>query len=152
MFDSQKQQLTFLAPYNFEWREVPTPRISTPSQAIVHALAVTRCDLGDQVSNFKIGDKVVVPFQINCGSCDNCQRGFINACSSVPAYSAYGLAPSSGQDWGGGLSDFVRVPFADAMLVEIPQDVPLITAAAISDNASDGYRAVALPLIERPGG
>lgn len=174
------QQFTFLGPHNFEWREVPVPRIENSGQAIVRPLAVTRCDLdlyiangsiklkdkpfafgheiagevieiGDNVTAARPGDRVVVPFQINCGTCDNCLIGLTNSCTSVPAYSAYGLAQSSGVEWGGGLSDYLLVPFADAMLVKIPDNVSLPVAAAISDNASDGFRTVAKPLQERPG-
>ncbi len=180
MIDSSMQQFTFLAAKQFEWREVPTPKIESPGQAIVRPLAVTRCDLdlyiangiipmrneafafgheiagevveiGDDVNGFVPGDRVIVPFQINCGTCKNCQFGFPNACSNVPAFSAYGLAQSSGKDWGGGLSDYVRVPYAEAMLVKIPDQLSLPVAAAISDNASDGYRTVAGPLEKRPG-
>ena len=174
------QQFTFLGPNRFEWREVPSPRIASDKQAIVRPLAVTRCDLdlylangaiqladepfafgheiagevidvGDDVSSFKAGDRVIVPFQISCGTCDNCRLGLTNACTSVPAYSAYGLAQSSGTEWGGGLSDYVLVPYAEAMLVKIPESVSLPVAAAISDNASDGFRTVAGPLKARPG-
>lgn len=174
------QQFTFLGPHNFEWREVPIPQIENAGQAIVRPLAVTRCDLdlyiangaiqmkdkpfafgheiagevievGDNVKAVRPGDRVIVPFQINCGTCDNCRMGLTNACTSVPAYSAYGLAQSSGVEWGGGLSDYILVPFADAMLVKIPDNISLPVAAAISDNASDGYRTVAKPLQERPG-
>ncbi len=174
------QQFTFLGPHKFEWHEVPSPRIENGGQAIVRPLAVTRCDLdlyiangvikmkdkpfafgheiagevidlGDEVKGVRPGDRVVVPFQISCGSCENCRRGLTNACTSVPAYSAYGLAQSSGREWGGGLSDYIMVPFADAMLVKIPDNVSLPVAAAISDNASDGYRTVAKPLKEHPG-
>ncbi len=180
MIDSSMQQFTFLAARQFEWREVPAPKIESPGQAIVRPLAVTRCDLdlyiangivpmrdeafafgheiageiveiGDDVDGFVPGDRVIVPFQINCGTCKNCQLGFPNACTSVPAFSAYGLAQSSGKDWGGGLSDYVLVPYADAMLVKIPDQISLPVAAAISDNASDGYRTVAGPLEKQPG-
>lgn len=173
------QQLTFIKPKQFEWHEVKAPTIEGVGEAIVRPIAVTRCDLdlyiasgiypmdgpfafgheiagevvdvGDGVKGFAPGDRVIVPFQINCGSCDNCQRGWTNACTSVPAYSAYGLAPSSGREWGGGLSDLVKVPYADAMLVKIPDTVSMKGAAAISDNAADGYRTVAEPLAQRPG-
>ncbi|GAB5482213.1 MAG: alcohol dehydrogenase catalytic domain-containing protein [Parasphingorhabdus sp.] len=180
MIDSSMQQFTFLAARQFEWREVPAPKIESPGQAIVRPLAVTRCDLdlyiangivpmrdeafafgheiageiveiGDDVDGFVPGDRVIVPFQINCGTCKNCQLGFPNACTSVPAFSAYGLAQSSGKDWGGGLSDYVLVPYADAMLVKIPDQISLPVAAAISDNASDGYRTVSGPLEKQPG-
>lgn len=174
------QQFTFLAPNRFEWRDVPAPTIEADVQAIVRPLAVTRCDLdlylangaiplrdqpfafgheiagevtdvGDDVTAVKPGDRVIVPFQINCGTCGNCRLGFTNACESVPAYSAYGLAQSSGHEWGGGLSDYLLVPYADAMLVMIPDEFALPVAAAISDNATDGFRTVAEPLAKRPG-
>jgi len=173
------RQLTFVQRGTFEWREVEAPRIEGAGQALVRPLAVTRCDLdlyiatglfpmpgpfafgheiagevvevGDGVTVARPGDRVIVPFQINCGACDMCRRGLTNACSAVPPYSAYGLAPSSGTEWGGGLSELVRVPFADAMLVPIPAGVSLPSAAAISDNATDGYRTVAEPLRRNPG-
>jgi alcohol dehydrogenase len=173
------RQLTFVQRGTFEWREVAAPRIEGTGQALVRPLAVTRCDLdlyiatglfpmpgpfafgheiagevvaiGDAVTAARPGDRVIVPFQINCGACDMCRRGLTNACSAVPPYSAYGLAPSSGTEWGGGLSDLVRVPFADAMLVPIPAAVTLPSAAAIADNATDGYRTVAEPLRRNPG-
>lgn len=176
---SSMQQLTFVQAEKFEWREVPAPKIDGDGVALVKPLAVTRCDLdlyiatgafampgpfafgheiagevvdvGDAVTSVAPGDRVIVPFQINCGECDMCQLGYTNSCRSVPAFSAYGLAPSSGRDWGGGLSDLVSVPFADAMLVKIPPGMSIEAAAAISDNAVDGYRTVAQPLAERPG-
>lgn len=155
------------------------PSITSGGQALVRPLAVTRCDLdlyiangvfpmqgpfafgheiagevidvGDEVTRVKPGDRVIVPFQISCGFCPACLRGHTNACESVPRYSAYGLAPSSGKDWGGGLSDCVLVPFADAMLAAIPEGLSIIDAAAMSDNAIDGYRTVAEPLLKYPG-
>ena len=173
------RQLTFVNRGVLEWREVPAPSIEGPGEALVRPLAVTRCDLdlyiatglfqmpgpfafgheiagevvavGDAVTVVRPGDRVIVPFQISCGACDMCRRGLTNACLAVPPYSAYGLAPSSGTEWGGGLSDLVRVPFADGMLVPIPAGVSLTSAAAISDNATDGYRTVAEPLRRSPG-
>ena len=179
MISTTMQQLTFVAANHLEWREVTAPKIQNRGQAIVKPLAVTRCDLdlyianglvpmknepfafgheiagevieiGDDVTSFSIGDRVIVPFQINCGTCKYCRRGLTNGCTSVPPFSAYGLAQSSGTEWGGGLSDYVLVPYAEAMLVKIPQQVPLTVAAAISDNASDGYRTVAEPLKKWP--
>jgi len=180
MIDNSMQQLTFVGANHLEWREVEAPKIMNGGQAIVKPLAVTRCDLdlyiangtvpmkddpfafgheiagevvevGDDVTGFQPGDNVIVPFQISCGACKNCRLGFTNGCTSVPPFSAYGLAQSSGTDWGGGLSDYVLVPYAEAMLVNIPDQLSLPVAAAISDNASDGYRTVAEHLAKRPG-
>lgn len=173
------RELTFLRAGELEWQERKDPRLETGIDAIVRPLAVTRCDLdlyiargdnpltgpfgfgheiageivdvGDQVKTFAPGDRVIVPFQISCGNCDMCRRGFTNSCTAVPAYSAYGLAPSSGRDWGGGLADFVHVPYADAMLVHVPAAMSLTAAAALSDNAVDGYRTVAHHIQKTPG-
>jgi len=69
----------------------------------------------------------------------------------VPPYSAYGLAAFGGREWGGALSDLVLVPFADAMLVPLPNGLAPWIAAGASDNIADGYRCVARPLEELPG-
>ncbi len=173
------QQLTFVGPGQLEWREVPAARLQGAGEALVRPVAVTRCDLdlyiatglypirgpfafgheiagtvvdiGDGVRSVAPGDSVIVPFQISCGDCGFCRRGLTNACSAVPASSAYGLAPISGTEWGGGLSDLVRVPYADAMLVRVPVGLSMPVAAAMSDNAVDGYRTVATALAAEPG-
>lgn len=173
------QQLTFVSPGTLEWREVAAPKLAGKGEAIVRPIAVTRCDLdlyiatgyfrlpgpfafgheiaaqvvevGEDVTVAAVGDRVIVPFQINCGCCSMCQRGFTNACEQVPPSSAYGLAPICGQEWGGGLADFLKVPFANAMLVQVPDQLSMASAAAFADNATDGYRTVAEPLRRFPG-
>jgi alcohol dehydrogenase len=69
----------------------------------------------------------------------------------VPFLSAYGL-PLSPKEWGGALSDALRVPFAEAMLVPAPGESPAWALAAAADNACDGWRCVAPQLKTRPGG
>lgn len=172
------QQLMFIGPQQLEWHEVATPRIQGAGEALVRPLAVTRCDLdlyiasglmglkggfgfgheiageviavGDGVRSFAPGDRVIVPFQISCGTCAHCLRGETNACTAVPPFAAYGLAPSCGKDWGGGLADLVHVPFAESMLVHVPPELSLAGAAALSDNAVDGFRTVSARLKARP--
>jgi len=63
------------------------------------------------------GEPVLVPFQISCGECGRCRAGLTGLCDTVPYRSSYGMAALSGVEYGGGLSDLVRVPFADHMLV-----------------------------------
>lgn len=172
------RQLTFLSPGTLEWHDVPAPELEAATDALVRPLAVARCDLdyhivtgrvpfpgpfafghemvgevvavGDAVS-FAPGTRVIVPFQLSCGRCDNCRRGWTNSCSAFPPYASYGLAAGPRPDFGGGLSDLVRVPFADHMLVAVPDGIDNATAANISDNISDGWRGVAGPLAARPG-
>jgi threonine dehydrogenase-like Zn-dependent dehydrogenase len=172
------RQLTFLSPGKFEWRDVKFPRLTEKRQAIVRPLAVARCDLdlyitmgaapfrgpfafghetvgavveAGEASGVKPGDRVVVPFQISCGTCTNCRRGFTNSCESVPSYAAYGLAGNGRPDFGGALSDQILVPFADHMLVPLPDGVDPIIAASACDNIADGWRGVASQLAARPG-
>lgn len=172
------QQMTFLKPGQFEWREVPAPTLLAATDALVRPLAVARCDLdlhiatgfvpfpgpfafghemvgevvaaGEQVPHAP-GTRVIVPFQLSCGRCDNCRRGWTNTCTEFPPFASYGLAAGGKTDFGGGFSDLVRVPFADHMLVPIPAGVPDEVACNLSDNVADGWRGVAGPLAERPG-
>ncbi|WP_236722991.1 alcohol dehydrogenase catalytic domain-containing protein, partial [Mycobacterium avium] len=132
------------------WRSLPSPAMPGPQAAIVRPIAVATCDVdrammlgrtpfplplhlghecvaevvdvGDEVSSVRVGDRVVVPFQISCGRCSACRRGHTGSCLSVPPASMYGFGISGGL-WGGALADLMAVPFADAMLVALPDGV-----------------------------
>jgi alcohol dehydrogenase len=65
--------------------------------------------------------------------------------------SDYGMQPLSGIEYGGMLSDLLRVPHAHAMLEPLAPTVDPVALASVSDNVLDGYRAVAPHLRERPG-
>jgi alcohol dehydrogenase len=172
--------LTYTGPDALEWRDVPDPRIAGDGEAIVRPLAVATCDLddlivagrspfpapfvlgheavaevvdvGDAVTSVRPGDRVVVPFQINCGGCPACREGRTGNCDRVPAASTYGFGyGADGTRWGGFLADHIHVPFADAMLVPVPDGLAPETAAGASDNLVDAYRTVGPPLAARPG-
>jgi threonine dehydrogenase-like Zn-dependent dehydrogenase len=171
------QQLTFIKPGRFEWHDAVYPAIQSATDSIVRPLAVARCDLdlyiatgfvpfpgpfafghemvgevvdaGDK-SGVVPGQRVVVPFQISCGQCASCRRGYTASCEAVPPYSAFGLGGGR-VEYGGALSDAIRVPFADFMLVPLPDGVDPVVAASAADNIPDGWRAVAPQLAEYPG-
>ena len=171
--------LVFRGPMALAWEEVETPKLVEPRDALVRPIAVARCDLdpaialglypmpapfvmghemvgevvavGDAISNVRLGDKVIVPFQLSCMTCAPCLRGHTNACVNVPSGTAFGLGPHGGIDLGGALAELVRVPWADVMLIPLPEGMDPVVAAGIPDNVSDGYRCVAAPLAERPG-
>ena len=173
------RQLTYVGGSTIEWWDVPEPTIRHDGDALVRPLAVTRCDLdlvivggksglpgpfalghetagivtqtGDAVMDFAPGDLVIVPFQISCGLCERCRRGHTNACTSVPFRSSYGLKPVSGVEYGGALSDLIRVPFADHMLVRQPEGHALSQTAGLADGATDAFSAVAYWLKQWPG-
>jgi threonine dehydrogenase-like Zn-dependent dehydrogenase len=172
---STMPQLVLAAPGRAEWTEVPTPALAGDVDALVQPVAVATCDLdtavsagafplpmpyalghefvaqvvaiGDSVTSVKVGDAVAVPFQINCGECRRCRRGITNSCTTVKRGAAYGLGSIGGADWGGAVSDVVRVPFADAMLLPLPSGVAPAAVASL-DNLPDGWRTVAPYLAE----
>ena len=174
------RQLVFVEPGKLEWREVPAPRLGALGQALVRPLAVARCDidplilrgatpvrgpfafghecvgeivdLSDDVRSLETGDRVVVSFEIACGACERCQRGETSTCLSAgPKPAMYGLRALGGEDWGGALSDLLRVPFARSMLVPLPEGADPVTYASAGDNVCDGWRTVVPQLRSRPG-
>lgn len=172
------QQLTFIKPGSFEWHEVAYPQVQQATDAVVRPLAVARCDLDLYIATGLVpfpgpfafghemvgevvdagdkagvtpGQRVVVPFQISCGQCVSCKRGYTASCQSVTPYAAFGLGGGR-VEYGGALSGAIRVPFADFMLVPLPDGVDPVVAASAADNIPDGWRAVAPQLEEYPGG
>jgi alcohol dehydrogenase len=170
------RQLRFIEKGKLEWREATDPKLEGDREALVHPVALATCDIdvafvrgrfpaesfpfghecvgevtdvGDGVEAVEPGDLVSVPFQISCGECDACRAGRTGNCESVPRLSTYGLP--IGDDFGGFASDSVRVPYADAMLVSIPEGISPSAVASLSDNIPDAWRCVAPPLEERPG-
>jgi alcohol dehydrogenase len=118
--------------------------------AIGHEAVGVVTDAGEKAGVVP-GETVVVSFQLSCGRCENCRRGFTNACGAYPARAAYGLKPSSGTEFGGALAERMHVPFADHMLVKVPDGVDPLAIASIADNIPDGWRAVAPQLTAWPG-
>jgi alcohol dehydrogenase len=171
------QQLTFLAAGEVEWRDVPEPSLEGDGQAIVRPVTVATCDLdtvllhggapykgpfalghegvaevvdvGDRVDGLVPGQLASVSFQIFCGECAPCREGRTGSCEATPLMAMYGL--TIGGDWGGFLSDVVRVPYANAMLFPLPEGVDPETAASVSDNIADAWRTVGPQLDARPG-
>jgi threonine dehydrogenase-like Zn-dependent dehydrogenase len=171
------QELNFIETGKLEWREAEDPRLQGDGEALVRALAVATCDLdkllvrglapaegpfpfghecvaevtevGDEVTTVKPGDVVSVPFQVSCGECETCRRGHTGNCERVERMAMYGLP--MGTNYGGFLSDSARVPFADAMLVPVPDGVEPASIASLSDNIPDAWRNVGPQLEERPG-
>ncbi len=177
------EQLTYVEQGRLERLDVAGPEIEGPGEALVRPIAVATCDIdnmlvrglwpgpvpmghegvgdvtavGDDVASVAVGDRVVIPFQISCGSCPECRRGLSAYCTAHPELRdrsgvemKYGMG-SGARNWGGFLSDSVRVPYADAMLVKLPEGVDPVAVASASDNIPDGYRTVAEPLAASPG-
>ncbi|HXB66216.1 MAG TPA: alcohol dehydrogenase catalytic domain-containing protein [Solirubrobacteraceae bacterium] len=151
------------------WREAPAPPAPGPDGAVVHPIAIATCDIdcplvmgatqlalplhlghecvaevvsvGARVRTAKPGDRVIVPFQISCGACANCRTGRTGNCLAVPPLSAYGMGLATGH-WGGAFSDQLAVPYAEAMLVALPDGIDPAAAANVSDNLCDAHRHI----------
>lgn len=121
-------------------------------EAIAQVTAV-----GETVTDMRVGDIVVVPWAVSCGTCYECRLGLTAKCSTfVPTspgrtLSCFGFGPTSGA-WGGVISDTLRIPFADHMLVRVPDGVDPLRVASAGDNLTDAWRGVAPTLAQRPGG
>lgn len=109
--------------------------------------------VGPGVEKLKEGDRVVVPFAIGCGHCFFCTRDLWSLCDNTNpnwwmaeklyGFSGAGLFGYSHMMGGyaGGQAEYVRVPFADAGAIEIPDEISDEQALFLSDIFPTGYQA-----------
>ncbi len=169
---------------------VPDPKILNPRDAIVKVTSTAICgsdlhlyngyvptmergdvlghefmgevvELGPEVKNLAIGDRVVVPFPIACGRCNMCQRQMFSACENsnpnawmaekVYGHAAAGIFGYSHMMGGyaGGQAEYVRVPFADVGPVKVPRALSDDQALFLSDILPTGYMAAEMCAISR---
>lgn len=92
-------------------------------------------EIGQDVTNIKVGDRVTVNVETFCGECFFCRNGFVNNCTDVNGGWALGCRIDGGQ------AEYVRVPFADRGLNKIPDTVSDRQALFVGDVLSTGYWA-----------
>ena len=116
-----------------------------------HECVAEVIEVGAGVREHAVGSLVVVPWSVSCGACRRCGHGLTSHCErGGTQVSAYGFGEAVGSH-GGMVSDLLRVPHADAMLVKVPCGVDPVSIASAGDNMADGYRAVAPQLERYPG-
>jgi threonine dehydrogenase-like Zn-dependent dehydrogenase len=161
---------------------VPDPEILNPRDAVVKITATAICgsdlhlydgyiptmkkgdilghefmgevvDLGREVKNLKVGDRVVVPFTIACGSCFFCKKGLWSHCDNsnpnswiaekLMGHSPAGLFGYSHMTGGyaGGQAEYARVPFADVGPLKVPDGLEDEKVLFLSDIFPTGYMA-----------
>ena len=102
-------------------------------------------EVGSSVQNVKVGDHVIVPFNISCGSCVFCRHELYGNCHETsPQASAmagfFGYSHTTG-GYDGGQAEYVRVPFADVGPYKIPDDIDVDDAVMLADAYPTGYQA-----------
>src|SRR3954465_12241070 len=110
-------------------------------------------DLGREVKNLKVGDRVVVPFTISCGSCFFCKKGLWSLCDNsnpnswiaekLMGHSPAGLFGYTHMMGGyaGGQAEYARVPFADVGPLKVPDGLEDEKVLFLSDIFPTGYMA-----------
>jgi threonine dehydrogenase-like Zn-dependent dehydrogenase len=104
-------------------------------------------------NSLKIGDRVVIPFTIICGECEQCRRGNFSVCERTNrnkklADTAFGHATAGlfgyshlTGGYSGGQAEYLRVPFADATHIKVPDGVPDEKLLFLSDIFPTGWQA-----------
>jgi len=167
------QAMVYRGPYRVRVEEKDIPPIEHPNDAIVRVTQAAICgsdlhlyhglmpdtrvgmtfghefvgvveQVGSSVQNLKVGDRVMVPFNISCGSCYFCTRGVYSCCHNVnPNATAvgaiYGYSHTCG-GYDGGQAEFVRVPFADVGPSIIPEWMSEEDALILTDACPTGYQ------------
>lgn len=105
-------------------------------------------EVGDGVGSLSVGDRINLPFNVACGFCKNCEKGYTGFCLTVNpngaggAYGYVGMGPYTG-----GQAEYLRVPFADYNALRLPGeegDEFEDDFALLSDIFPTGYHAAAM--------
>jgi threonine dehydrogenase-like Zn-dependent dehydrogenase len=167
---------------DIRYETVPDPRIEHPRDAIIKVSTCAICgsdlhlfdgfmpgmksgdvmghefmgevvEVGSENSALKIGERVVVPFTIICGECDQCKRGNFSVCErsnrnkdeadKVFGHATAGLFGYTHLTGGyaGGQAEYVRVPFADKTHVKIPDGLSDEQVLFLGDIFPTGWQA-----------
>lgn len=98
-----------------------------------HEVVGTIASVGLEVSNWRVGDLVTVPFSLGCGECRSCRDGFLNTCDRAftPGFTAWGT-------W----AEYVAIDHADLNLVRLPTGLDPVDAVALGCRFITAFRAV----------
>lgn len=129
---------------------VPDTRVGT---TFGHEFTGVVEEIGASVQKLKVGDSVIVPFNISCGRCVFCKQGLFGNChESNPQATAvggiFGYSHTAG-GFDGGQAEYVRVPYADVGPTVIPPEMDLDDAVLLTDVVPTGYQAAEMGGIQR---
>ncbi len=155
--------LVYHGPGQKAWEEVPDPTIVEPTDAIVKIETTTICgtdlhilkgdvpavtdgrilghegvgvvtEVGSDVTDIKVGDRVIVSCISKCGTCDYCKQGMPSHCKTLG-----GIGWVFGHLIDGTQAEYIRVPYADNGLIVLPEGVTAEQGVMLSDIIPTGY-------------
>lgn len=111
-------------------------------------------EVGQDVEKLKVGDHVLVPFNIACGRCVFCQQELYGNCHESNSQATavggiYGYSHTAG-GYDGGQAEYVRVPYANVGPTIIPEGMHPDDAVMLTDVVPTGYQAAEMGGIQ-PG-
>lgn len=155
--------LVYHGPGNKAWEEVPDPELQEPTDAIVKVDTTTICgtdlhilkgdvpavtdgrilgheavgtitEVGSEVTDMAVGDRVIVSCISKCGTCDYCRADMPSHCTNLG-----GIGWIFGHLIDGTQAEYVRVPYADTGLIRIPDGITDEQGVMLSDILPTGY-------------
>jgi threonine dehydrogenase-like Zn-dependent dehydrogenase len=164
---------------------VPDPRIQDPTDVIVRITSSGICgsdlhlyevlgpfldegdilghepmgvvaEVGPQVTQVAVGDRVVIPFNVSCGTCFMCGQGLQSQCETTQVRSQgsgaalFGYTKLYGQV-PGGQAEYLRVPFGNTLPIKVPDGPPDDRFVYLSDVLPTAWQAVAYADVPRGG-
>lgn len=129
---------------------VPDTRVGT---TFGHEFIGVVEEVGSMVQNIKVGDNILVPFNIACGKCAFCKQELFGNChESNPEATAvggiFGYSHTAG-GYDGGQAEYVRVPYADVGPIVIPAWMHPDDAVLLTDVVPTGYQAAEMAGIQK---
>jgi threonine dehydrogenase-like Zn-dependent dehydrogenase len=135
--------------------EVMAP-FMTPGDVMGHEpMGIVR-EVGAEVTAVQPGDRVVVPFNISCGTCWMCSQGLQSQCETTQnrdqgfGASLFGYTKLYGQV-PGGQAEYLRVPFGNTLPIKVPEGLPDDRFVYLSDVVPTAWQAVQYAAVP-PGG
>ena len=177
--------LTFHGRRDVRVDEVPDPTIEETTDAIIRVTSTAICgsdlhlyeilgmfidegdilghepmgiveEVGAEVTHVQPGDRVVIPFNVSCGSCAMCSSGLQSQCETTQVHEhgtgaallgytkLYGQVP-------GGQAEYLRVPFGNTLPIKVPEGPPDDRFVYLSDVVPTAWQAVQYAAVP-PGG
>jgi alcohol dehydrogenase len=158
--------LIYKGPGKKAWDDVPDPKIEQPTDVVVKMVATTICgtdlhilkgdvpevevgrilghegigvitEVGEGVTQLRLGDRVILACVSSCGKCSNCRKGLYSHCLDPEGMAGIGWI--FGYMIDGTQAEYVRVPFAENSVYKVPEGMTDAEGILLSDILPTGF-------------